>query len=126
MAVANFAGISLKNRFACLFISKCSRSNVCVRYVDMPNEFISSFVRSCFEHTTEGDIVGRESNSKCHSGNHEQLGGELPLYIPFSPSCRPQERGSKLSAMTAARGKSIPRGAQFCLELAAPQQRRPR
>ena len=126
MAASNFAGICLKNRFACLSISKCNKCNVCVRYVDMPNEFVSSLVPSYFEHIVEGDIVGREANSKCHSGKHEQLCGELPLYIPFSPPCRPQDSGSKFSAMLATRGKSIPGGARFCLELAAPQQRRPR
>ena len=61
-----------------------------MRNVDVPYVFLTMFVCSDFEQIVTCDIVGRESNSTCHRGNEEHLGGVQPLYIPFNPPCRPQ------------------------------------
>ena len=54
-----------------------------MRNVDMPHVFITIFAWSDFEQKVKGDIVSRESNSTCHRGNQEQLGGVQPLYRNF-------------------------------------------
>ena len=75
-----------------------------MRVVEMPHVFVTCFAWSNFDHIAKGAVVGRGCNSKCHSGSQEYLGGMMPLYIPFSPPCRPKERGSQFSALLAARG----------------------
>ena len=75
-----------------------------MRAVEMPHVFITCFAWSNFDHIAKGAVVGRGFSSKYHSGSQEYLGGMLPLYILFSPPCRPKERGSQFSALLAARG----------------------